>query len=93
MIRPILAITFAALLVFAGCAKSENERADRAVGRSKLMPVGNPPADAEALADAIEKLMDNPELRKQMGEAGKARVRDQFTLEEMIRKIEAELAG
>lgn len=49
-----------------------------------LIPPGNP----EALAEAIEKLAKNPELRRQMGIAGAERLRRDFSLEEMVGKIE-----
>jgi glycosyltransferase involved in cell wall biosynthesis len=35
-----------------------------------------PPADPDALATALDDLLDHPELRKQMGETGKERTRD-----------------
>ncbi len=38
-----------------------------------------PPADAHALAGAIRELMADPALRQRMGEAGRARVEEQFT--------------
>jgi glycosyltransferase involved in cell wall biosynthesis len=47
-----------------------------------------PPADPEALAGAIEKLIKNPELRQQMGAAAAERLFRNFSLEEMVRKIE-----
>jgi len=43
-----------------------------------------PPADPMALAGAIERLLDNPSLRQQLGENGRRRVADEFTAEEMI---------
>lgn len=46
------------------------------------------PGDPTALADSIEKLMDNPELRRQMGAAAAERLRNKFSLAEMTRKIE-----
>ncbi|HET7624715.1 MAG TPA: glycosyltransferase, partial [Verrucomicrobiae bacterium] len=49
-----------------------------------LIPPGNP----EALAEAIEKLMRDSELRKQMGIAAVARIETQFTLAEMTVKME-----
>ncbi len=48
-----------------------------------------PPGDASALADAIEKLMQDAELRRRMGVAAVNRIRDSFSLEEMTRKVEA----
>lgn len=47
-----------------------------------------PPANPEALAEAIEKLIKNAELRRQMGAAGAERLRRNFSLEEMVLKIE-----
>ena len=43
-----------------------------------------PPRDSEALADAIIELLNDPEKRKQMGEAGRKRVEEMFTLEKML---------
>jgi glycosyltransferase involved in cell wall biosynthesis/ADP-heptose:LPS heptosyltransferase len=47
-----------------------------------------PPGDAIALANAIEKLMDDPGLRRRMGGAARERIRDHFSLLEMTLKIE-----
>lgn len=55
-----------------------------------------PPRDPEALADAINRLLDNDALRQKMGEAGHARAKDEFTLDRMWRKTLAvyrEVAG
>ena len=46
-----------------------------------------PPADEEALADGIKKLLDDPERAKQMGKRGKEYCR-QFSLESMIEKLD-----
>jgi glycosyltransferase involved in cell wall biosynthesis len=43
-----------------------------------------PPADSGALAARIECLLDNPTLARQMGEAGRARVRREFSITRMI---------
>lgn len=47
------------------------------------------PGDPVALADAIEKLMSNSELRQRMGEAAAHRVQEHFSVMEMTAKIEA----
>ncbi len=47
-----------------------------------------PPGDPVPLADAIEKLMVNPELRRRMGEAGVERIHTCFSLAQMTEKIE-----
>lgn len=39
-----------------------------------------PPADPEALAAAINRLLDNPDLRQSLGEAGRQRARQEFAL-------------
>jgi glycosyltransferase involved in cell wall biosynthesis len=46
-----------------------------------------PPADEEALADGIKKLLDNPAKAKQMGQRGKEYCL-QFSLEAMIEKLD-----
>jgi glycosyltransferase involved in cell wall biosynthesis len=48
-----------------------------------------PPSEPEALADKIELLMNDPKLGRRLGEAGLKRVMERFSIEEMIRKIEA----
>ena len=48
-----------------------------------------PPADPRALAAAIARLARSPSLREQMGEAGYATVRDRFSIEAQVRRIEA----
>ena len=47
------------------------------------------PRDAEALAQAIAKLVSEKSLAREMGKRGAARVREQFTLEQMAMKNEA----
>ncbi len=41
-----------------------------------------PPADSQALAKAISTLIENPDLRKQMGEAGRKKVADSYYWEQ-----------
>jgi glycosyltransferase involved in cell wall biosynthesis len=43
-----------------------------------------PPADAEALACAIERLLGAPETRRCMGEAGRSRVVEHFSLDKVV---------
>ncbi len=50
-----------------------------------LVPVDDP----AALASAIEKLARDPELRRRFGEAGHARVRDEFSFERTTDRYEA----
>lgn len=47
-----------------------------------------PPCDPPALARALRTLLENPELRRQMGAAGKARVLAEFTPEVMVERIQ-----
>jgi len=48
-----------------------------------------PPADPAALAEACIRLACSPELRTRMGEAGRATVEARFSLDAMVRQIEA----
>jgi glycosyltransferase involved in cell wall biosynthesis len=43
-----------------------------------------PPRDAQALADAIVRALNDSALRQKMGDAGFARVSDRFTVERMV---------
>ncbi len=52
-----------------------------------------PPADAPALARAMETLSVDPELRSRLGRAGRARVRERFGLERMIEETLAVYRG
>jgi len=45
------------------------------------------PSDAQELADALAELMDDPELRKELAEAGRARVRSDFDLPENVARL------
>jgi glycosyltransferase involved in cell wall biosynthesis len=48
-----------------------------------------PLEDSDALADAILKLLDDPERARAMGEAGRRRVLEQYTVEKMVRQAES----
>lgn len=47
-----------------------------------------PPRDAGALARAVSLLLENRELARRLGEAGKQRVTEHFSLERMVRETE-----
>jgi glycosyltransferase involved in cell wall biosynthesis len=47
-----------------------------------------PPGDDAALADAIRQLLDDPARRQAMGQAGRRRAVEHFSLETMIRARE-----
>lgn len=44
-----------------------------------------PPGDARALADALVSLLSDPPKARKMGQAGRARARDHFSLDGMVR--------
>lgn len=46
-----------------------------------------PPGDAEAVAALIGRLVADPEMRRRMGEAGRERVREQFSQERLLGDI------
>lgn len=45
-----------------------------------------PPGDAEALADKLRELLDDPELRAEIGRRGRARVEENFYWPRIIEK-------
>jgi glycosyltransferase involved in cell wall biosynthesis len=47
-----------------------------------------PPRDAGALARAMERILDNPELATRLGRAGRRRVAERFSIDGMIRETE-----
>jgi glycosyltransferase involved in cell wall biosynthesis len=47
-----------------------------------------PPDDPEALAEKILILMEDPELRRRMGEAGTERIRTNFDFQRMVERLE-----
>jgi glycosyltransferase involved in cell wall biosynthesis len=50
-----------------------------------LVPMG----DAHSMAEAIIKLLSDPELAQQMGAAGRQRVEEHFTMEHVVQRVEA----
>jgi len=47
-----------------------------------------PPKDSKALSEALNRFIDKEELRKRFGNEGKRRVRENFTLNQMVTRIE-----
>jgi glycosyltransferase involved in cell wall biosynthesis len=47
-----------------------------------------PPSDPKALAQALNRLIENPRLRESMGQAARTRIEAHFPISETIRKIE-----
>ena len=45
------------------------------------------PRDVNGLADALQKLHDNPALRRKLGKAGRRFVQEEFNLEENTQKL------
>ena len=52
-----------------------------------------PPRDAKALADALEKLAADPDLRRRLGRAGHEKVRAEFDLSDNVEALAALLLG
>lgn len=48
-----------------------------------------PPQDPEKMAEAIMKILKNPDLANKMGHAGRKRVEEKFSLDRMVREYEA----
>ncbi len=48
-----------------------------------------PPADSEALAAALNHLLDDPRLRQSLGRAGRRRARQEFSLQTMVSRTMA----
>jgi glycosyltransferase involved in cell wall biosynthesis len=50
-----------------------------------------PPEDPVALAEAIERLVRRPELRRQLGDAGRRRVAEEFSLQAVVAQLAARI--
>ena len=48
-----------------------------------------PPRQPQKLAEAIQKLLDDPSLRTKLGAAGLARAQQMFTVDKMVTRVEA----
>ncbi len=47
-----------------------------------------PPADAQALSDAVQRLLSDPELRARIGRAGYQTVAERFSIDAQVRRIQ-----
>jgi len=47
-----------------------------------------PPSDPSALAEAVRTLLEHPQLRQEMGERGRRRAAEAFTIERMVEGVE-----
>jgi len=56
------------------------------VGRDGETGILVPPADSDALATAIRRLLDDEHLRRKMGEAGRKRIESNFTWEQAAKR-------
>ena len=54
-------------------------------GRAGLLV---PPADPEALADAINRLLNSPDIRREMGRSGRLRVESEYGVSKMVDRYE-----
>ena len=77
-----------------GMALNKPVVASRVGGTPEVLTDGEtgllvPASDPVALADALGQLADAPDLRRKMGEAGRARVEAHFTLGRMVDEVES----
>lgn len=59
------------------------------IGENNTYGIVVPPADAEALALAIERLLMNPALARSMAESGAGHVRSHYSVVSQVRQLEA----
>ena len=52
-----------------------------------------PPGDGTAFAAAVIRLLDDPDLRKQLGHGAQCRIRDRFTWERLAARVECVYSG
>ena len=50
-----------------------------------------PPGDPAALAEALERLIRSPELRRQLGDAGRRRVSEEFSIERVVAQLATQI--
>jgi glycosyltransferase involved in cell wall biosynthesis len=62
------------------------------VGRDGTAGMLVPPADAGALADAVQALLDDPARRQALGSAARRRIESDFPVERMVTGYERVLA-
>lgn len=58
------------------------------VNQNEVSGLVVPPADPAALAIALDKLLSNPELRRQYGANAQKRIQEEFSLEKMLERVE-----
>ena len=56
------------------------------ITRDELTTEITPPTDSDALADAINQLLNQPHRRTELGNKAKTRVAHKFTVEEMVKR-------
>src|SRR5258707_13421546 len=57
------------------------------VNQNEVTGLVVPPRDPDRLAAALNRLLDDPALRERLGQAGRERVRKEFTLARMVEQI------
>lgn len=70
------------------CVTSELSTGTSWLVQNKVSGLVVPPQEPEALAAALNRLVNEPSLRRQMGKAGQARARQEFGLQTMLQHVE-----